>query len=143
VTQAPAGGGSGAQLAEHLRRRLTRAAVIANGIGALVTFFAVGFLAPLTISEDETASVTLRNAIAASSYVAVAMVAFIKVGDRRAEPIREWLRSERPAGDAERERVLSQPFFAAGLSAVAWGPARCWERCSTCRSRPGSQRSCW
>jgi adenylate cyclase len=121
VTQAPAGGGSGAQLAEHLRRRLTRAAVIANGIGALVTFFAVGFLAPLTISEDETASVTLRNAIAASSYVAVAMVAFIKVGDRRAEPIREWLRSEAPAGDAERERVLSQPFFAAGLSAVAWG----------------------
>jgi hypothetical protein len=43
VTGAPAGDGSGAQVADQLRRRVTRATVLANAIGALVTFFAVGF----------------------------------------------------------------------------------------------------
>src|SRR4051794_36874893 len=100
------GDGAGARLAEGLGRRGTRANVIAHATGALVTFFAVGFLAPLSVSNHDLYAGTLRNAIAVPLYVAVVLVVFVRVGNRRARPILSWLRSEQPAGDEQRALVL-------------------------------------
>jgi adenylate cyclase len=123
MTEAPADVGSGARLADELQRRLTRATVLANATGALVTFFAVGFLGPIATPDALSLGVSLRNFVAGALYVGLALVIGIRVGNRRARHIREWLRSGRPPGDAEREMVLSQPYFNAALSALFWGVA--------------------
>src|SRR5262245_22127679 len=99
MSEAPADVGSGARLADALQRRLTRATVLANATGALVTFFAVGFLGPIATPDALSLGVSIRNFVAAVIYVGVALVIGIRVGNQRAWKIREWLRSGRPPGD--------------------------------------------
>ena len=121
MTGAPADDSSGARLADQIRQRVTRANVIAHAMGALVTFFAVGFLAPLSIANEETFSIALRNAVAVSIYVAVVLAVLVRVGTRRAQPIERFLRSGRPPNDTDRQVLLSQPVFAARLAGLGWG----------------------
>ena len=45
--------------------------------------------------------VSLRNFLAGAIYVAGGLLIGIRVANRRAEHIRDWLRSERPANDLE------------------------------------------
>ena len=114
---------SGARLEREIQRRLIRATIVANAVGALVTFFAVGFLAPIATPHTLSWGLTFLNFVGAALYAAMALTLGIRVGNRRALHIRKWLRSGRTPNEHDREMVLSQPSYNARLSAVLWGLA--------------------
>jgi adenylate cyclase len=116
------GSPSGAQLAETVRRRLRRAAVIANTLGAIDVFLFLAFLVP--VSGGRTGNVNIVvNGIAGALYLAFTLWLGTRTAERRLAPVERWLREERPATEAEREITLQVPFFNARISALAWAAA--------------------
>lgn len=102
-----------------MRRRSAWVAVLANGGGAVVVFL---FLLVLPGDESVDASeLRLVGGIVGGCYLALALTLGIAFGRRRYEWLNEWLESERPAGEREREAVLEQPGYFALVSAVLWG----------------------
>ncbi len=111
----------GAELAESLRTRLTRAAIAANLLGAL-TAFVFGVISPVSTDEADQSRLLLLNA---AGFV-VFMGTTLPLGNawsRRiiGNPIERWLVEDRPPTEVERRAVLRQPFRVVAISATFWG----------------------
>jgi adenylate cyclase len=114
---------SGPELARATQRRLTWAAVLANGLGAFDIFIFLAFLLPISVDPDESGPLLIRNAILAAVYMGITLPLGTKWGRGKAAPLYDWLRSEDPPGPRERELALAQPMDFARVSAVFWGIA--------------------
>ena len=111
----------GAELAQSLRARLTRAAIAANLTGAL-TAFVFGVISPVPIDDADQVSSLLLNV---AGFV-VFMGTSLPLGNALArrvigDPIEHWLVEDRPPTEAEVEVVLRQPFRVVAISATFWG----------------------
>jgi len=114
---------SGDELADRVSKRLDRIGIFGNAIGGVIVAGFLFFLFPTTISDDE-----LDRLLAISGPVsAVGGALFIYLGRtwavKRSEPMFEWLRSERPAGEQERRAVLRNPLEFTKIVALFWGLA--------------------
>ena len=125
--ESPAGtGGSqdGAALAGRMWTRLTWAGTLSNGLGGLIVFVVLLLLIPVTPTPDRYGPLIALNAVVGVVYMAVTLP-LGRYWTRRIvfRPLSEWLRSGRPATDAERRLALHYPFYFARNSAVFWGLA--------------------
>jgi adenylate cyclase len=102
-------------------RRLTRAAVVANGLGGLLVFLLLSFLIPFapTGARDDIPF----NAAVGGAYLVVALVIGSRWGMRASAPVERWLASGRPPTPEERRVALGQPFRFAAISGVFWALA--------------------
>jgi adenylate cyclase len=114
------GPGSTQELADQTIRRLNLVGFGANGLGGVVIFLFTAFLAPRTVNSDEFRDLVVRNAIAFGGMGPFGLLVGWYWSTRLYRPIDEWLRSERPATDDDRERVLRFPLRFAKRAAVIW-----------------------
>ena len=111
---------SGDWLADRVARSLDRVGLLGNGIGGLIVGGFLLFLFPTTVSDED-----FDRLMGISIPVfAVLMPVFLVLGRawsiRRSQPVIDWLRSGRPAGEDERRAVLRFPLEFAGIAAVFW-----------------------
>jgi adenylate cyclase len=111
---------SGASLARGIYNRLDRVGLIANGVGAVVVFLFIFFLAPRTLSGDRYQHALVVNAIAFAAFTPIGLVIGRTWTARVFAPILTWLREERQAGDAERGLLLSYPLRFALIAGLIW-----------------------
>ena len=113
---------SGAELAERIDRRLAVAGLLSNGVGGLIVFLFLLLIVPNTIDPDVYDPLLVRNGIAFVVYMTIALPMGMWLVEKRPfMPIAEWLRTEQPAGDEDRQRVLEYPIMWAVKSAPFWG----------------------
>jgi adenylate cyclase len=112
---------SGAALWRTNIRRLTRAAVIANGVGGLLVFLLLSFLIPFA-PEGAQDDIPF-NAVVGAAYLVIALVLGAAWGRRMSAPVERWLASGRPPTPEERRIALGQPFRFAAISGVFWAIA--------------------
>jgi adenylate cyclase len=103
-----------------LDRRLSLVGTLANGLGAsVVAAFLV--LSPLEIDPDDYDRLVTRGLIVFVFYMAFALPAGRwQARERQFKPLREWLRSGRPAGEEERRLLLRYPLDFALSAAIFW-----------------------
>jgi adenylate cyclase len=111
---------SGARLAARTYAGIDRVGLIANGLGAVMVFFFIFFLAPRTLSTKQVQDFLVPNAIAFGIFFPLGMVAGRTSTTRVFKPIRDWLREERPATDQERRLLLSYPIRFALMAGLIW-----------------------
>ena len=103
-----------------LTRRLTIAAVLSNGLGAVDVFVFLALLLPFSPDPAQDAERVLFNGVVLAVLLVVTLPAGIWWNRRRTKPVSDWLISGGPAGELERRIVLSQPFVFALTSAIFW-----------------------
>jgi adenylate cyclase len=108
----------GAELWRTTTHRLTRAAVIAHGLGALVLFLLLGFLIPFA-PESARDDLPLNAAVGAV-YLPLSLVLGSRWGIRASAPVQHWLDSGRAPTPAERSVALGMPTRFAAISGVFW-----------------------
>ena len=118
VERAEPGGADGAELWRRTLRRLTWAAVAANGLGGIVMFLLLGFLVPFAPAGADRH--LALNGIVAAIYLPLALALGTVWARRRAAPIQRWLEANRPPTEAERRMVLGEPFDFVFISGVFW-----------------------
>jgi adenylate cyclase len=112
---------SGAELARNVERRLRFGAALANTLGAIDVFIFLAFLVPVSGGDpDDIVRGTVINAAVAVFYLLVTLVVGTRWARREFEPVRRWLREERPADHADRAAALRMPLVLARLSALLW-----------------------
>ena len=109
---------AGSELWRTNIRRLTRVAVIANGVGGLLVFLLLTFLFPFAPGGAQD-NIPLNAAVGAV-YLAVTLVAGSRFGLRAGAPVKRWLESGRPPTAEERRLALGQPFRFAAVSGFFW-----------------------
>jgi adenylate cyclase len=109
---------AGSELWRTNIRRLTRVAVIANGVGGLLVFLLLSFLIPFA-PEGAQEDIPLNAAVGAV-YLAVTLVLGSRFGMRASAPAQRWLESGRPPTAEERRIALGQPFRFAAISGFFW-----------------------
>lgn len=99
---------SGVELWRTNIRRLTRAAVVSNGVGGLLVFLLLAFLLPFAPAgaQDDIPS----NAVVGAGYLVIALALGADWGRRMSAPVERWLASGRPPTPEERRVALGQPF---------------------------------
>ena len=109
---------SGVELWRTNIRRLTRAAVVSNGVGGLLVFLLLAFLLPFAPAgaQDDIPS----NAVVGAGYLVIALALGADWGRRMSAPVERWLASGRPPTPEERRVALGQPFRFAAISGVFW-----------------------
>jgi adenylate cyclase len=112
---------SGVELWRTNIRRLTRAAVISNGLAGLLVFLLLSFLIPF--APDGAQDDIPLNAVVGAGYLAISLVLGARWGLRASAPIEHWLASGRPPTPEERRVALGQPFRFAAISGVFWAIA--------------------
>ncbi len=112
------GAGTGAELWRAIVRRLTWAAVVSNGLGALALFLLLGFLIPF--APDEPERQLWLNASVGAVYLAVTLVLGMCWGAKMSAPVEQWLVEERSPTAEERLRALGIPFRFAMIGATFW-----------------------
>jgi adenylate cyclase len=110
----------GARLAARTYAGIDRVGLIANSLGAGVVFLFIFFLAPRTLSDKQFNDVIVPNAVAFAILLPLGLVIGRTSTTRVFEPIRDWLREERPATDEERRLLLSFPLRFAVLAGLIW-----------------------
>jgi adenylate cyclase len=106
------------ELVDAARRRLRRAAIVANTTGALDVFLFVTFLVPF--SARRSVEVVVLNAAAGVVYLVLTLWLGAAASDRRFTRRTAWLREGRAATPAERDAVLRQPLDGAQTSITFW-----------------------
>jgi len=96
---------AGSELWRTNIRRLTRVAVIANGVGGLLVFLLLSFLIPFA-PEGAQEDIPLNAAVGAV-YLAVTLVLGSRFGMRASAPVQRWLESGRPP-TAEERRIAEE-----------------------------------
>lgn len=115
---------AGLQLERTLTRRLSLAAVISNGLGALDVSIFLALLMPISLPAGVASGpLIVRNGIVTVVYLLATLAVGGIAAYRRGAPIREWLHSGAPADERIRQLVLRQPLDFALTSAVAWAVA--------------------
>jgi adenylate cyclase len=112
---------AGSELWRTNIRRLTRVAVIANGVGGLLVFLLLSFLIPFA-PEGAQDDIPLNAAVGAV-YLTVALVLGSRFGMRASAPVQRWLESGRPPTAEERRVALGQAFRFAAISGLFWAIA--------------------
>ncbi len=114
--------GSGAELALVVRQRLSRAAVVANGLGG-VAVFAFGLLAPGGPDPDDVTRLATVNGLTFVLFMATAFPLGIRLGRRTGAPLERWLLEERAATSEEQDLALSLPVRTTKVSIKIWAAA--------------------
>jgi adenylate cyclase len=96
-------------------RRLTWAAVAANGLGGLVLFLLIGFLIPFAPEGSR-----VLNGVAGTIYLALTIALGTSWGKRRNRAVERWLSEERPPTAEERRVALAMPLQFATIAALFW-----------------------
>jgi adenylate cyclase len=109
----------GKAIARRTQLQLIVSLSLANLVGAAVVFVFLGLVLPTPEVEDST-QVLLTNLVITALYVTAGTIVGSLWGAKRLSPLREWLRSERPATEQEREVVLGAPYRIVGVHAVLW-----------------------
>ncbi len=112
---------SGPELERSIRKRLTWAAVLANGLGGVVVFVFLAFLLPVNV--DDATALGVRNAFAVAIFGPAALVFGVRWGNRRAAPLRASLLADREPTEEERRIALRQPLTFATISGSLWAAA--------------------
>jgi adenylate cyclase len=108
------------ELADRTIRSLNLVGFGANSLGGIVVFAFTAFLAPRAVSSEEFHDLFVRSAIA-FGVIAPPFLLLGRYWSRRLYlPIDDWLRSERPATDADRRRVLRYPLDFAKVAGAIW-----------------------
>src|SRR5829696_971136 len=108
---------SGAELARATRRRLYRAAAVANGLGGALVF-AFGSLAPGSPNPDDLERLALANGVAFAFLVGVAFPVAVRRAVSKGAPLERWLREDRPATPEEQRLALHAPALITRTSAT-------------------------
>src|SRR5688500_19678141 len=95
---------AGSELWRTNIRRLTRAAVIANGLGGLLVFLLLSFLIPF--APDGAQDDIPLNGVVGAAYLALALVLGSRWGLRASAPVERWLASGGPPTPEERRIAL-------------------------------------
>ena len=111
---------SGAELSELLRRRLTWAAVLSNGLSGIAAFCFLALVPSLQDTIPEGRIIVVAGILSAI-YLSVTLVVGTRWARRRGRPVEDWLESEQPATERDREAVLRQPLNFAQTSGTFWG----------------------
>ncbi len=111
----------GRAIARRTELLLSSFLMLANALGALIVAVFLGFVMPAP--EVASGRPLLVNGIVALAYVVAATALGTVWGMRRLQPVRRWLRSDRPATAEERDFVLRAPFRIVGVHAALWGLA--------------------
>ena len=112
----------GAELERLTRRRLTRVAVVSNGLGGLVVF-AFGLLAPGSPDPDDGARLAIANLLAFLVFASAAFPLGLRAARRAGEPLERWLLAGTPATPEQQDLALSHPARITKISAVIWAAA--------------------
>jgi adenylate cyclase len=108
-------------LAERVEARLNWVGFLSNGLGALIVFVFFVFLTPGRFNDQQFHDIVVRNGIAFALVLPPALlVGRWWAGRLPFQPISAWLRSARPATDAERRMVLHYPAVWAWRSSLFW-----------------------
>ena len=110
---------SGEDLIEVTRRRILRAAILANGVGGFAVF-TFGLLAPGQPDPEDRLRLAVVNVAAFVIFIAVAFTLGNRWGQRTAEPLNQWLEEGRPATPAEQDLALTYPTRVTKQSAKLW-----------------------
>jgi adenylate cyclase len=111
----------GAQLWASTVRRLTWAAIAANGLGGILVFLLLEFLVPLGAADEH--DNLILNGIVAAVYLPLGLVVGSVWAKRRASGVRRWLAEDRPPTPQERALVLAQPYRFVAISGFFWALA--------------------
>ena len=98
-------------------RRLTRAAVVANGLGGLLVFLLLSFLIPFA-PEGAQDDIPF-NAVVGAAYLVASLFLGARWGMRASAPVERWLAAGRLPTPEERRVALGQPFRFAAISGVS------------------------
>jgi adenylate cyclase len=109
---------TGPELAVLANRRLTRAMITANVVGAGVVFVFLDYLLPVNL-QDAHGPRTVNIAVFVA-FMAVSCATGKLLGDRIAAPMCDWLDSELPATGTDRRNVLRQPLRQTRLNGSIW-----------------------
>jgi adenylate cyclase len=107
-----------AELWPRTIRRLTWAAIAANGLGATVMFLLLGVLLPFAPAGPDRQ--LPLNGVVAAVYLPLALAVGITYARRRSAPIGRWLAERRPPTPEERALVLAQPYRFVAISGFFW-----------------------
>jgi adenylate cyclase len=112
------------EVAAQVEAQLNWVGFLSNGIGALIVFVYFVFLTPGRFNDSELHDIAVRNGIAFAIFLPPSLaLGRWWAGRKPFEPIREWLRSGRPATDAERRMVLRYPAVWAWRTSLFWAGA--------------------
>src|SRR5215213_2217922 len=109
------------KLERRVRRRLSRAAVLANVAGALSVFAFLGFFLPFHV--DDSKELIIRSAVLGVVYLALALTLGLVFGRRRSRARLAWVGAGRAPSDRERRFALAQPRELALITSVFWAGA--------------------
>lgn len=112
----------GRAIARRTQLHLVVSLSLANLVGAAVVFVYLGLVLP-TPEIGDSDRVLITNLIITAIYVTAGTIIGSLWGAKRLNPLRQWLRSERPATEEERETVLKAPYRIVGIHAVLWSLA--------------------
>src|SRR3954465_9113395 len=104
--------GEVAELQRKIERKLARAGVLANLLGALDLFFFTALLLPANLESVSRGELALVNGLVFVPYMIVTLTIGERWARRLGEPVRAWLGKRDPT-PAERDYALRLPLFGA------------------------------
>jgi adenylate cyclase len=105
---------------EEVGRRLWRAGLLANTVGAVVVFNLIGSLIPIFASADERTTIGVRNAPLVVLVFLVASPIVTRINRRSAREALSWLDEGREPSPAEQRLTLALPLRQARVAAASW-----------------------
>ncbi len=108
---------------KQTKRRMQVGLSTANVIGAVTVTVFLTFLVPVPAAFKHNATALWLNGVLSVLYIVAATVVAVKLSPRRADPIRRWFLSGRPADREVRDFALRSPLRQAMISAKIWGAA--------------------
>src|SRR5436190_1114249 len=109
------------ELVNRVGRRLRRAGIIANGVGAIDTFIAAGFVLATVVGESESNRLGLINGPIVLATVLLGMFVWPRLERPLIDDARRWLAAGGPPGGGELAATLAIPRRCAIHSALRWG----------------------
>lgn len=107
-------------LAGRTDRRMSGAMLLANGIGAGVVYVFLSYLMPTSADMIDGGRLQRVNAWTFVGYMTATAVVGRVLGGRSSAPLQAWLRSGRPATDADRRAALRNPLSVAVVAGAFW-----------------------
>lgn len=116
------GNQSEVHIVARTQAQLTRAAILANSIGALVVFVFLAYL--LTLEPAESSALRIPNGVVFLIYVGLSFPIGQRLMRRRFfDPLTSWLLAGRAVHEDDRRRVLRYPLNLALVSGAFWAAA--------------------
>jgi adenylate cyclase len=111
------------ELIDRVGRRLRKAGILANSVGTVDTFVAVGAVLAIFVGTSESNRLGLINGpIVLAILIAIPLIGGV-MARRQLAPARAWLAAGGPPGGGELAATLAIPKRCAVHSALEWGAA--------------------